>query len=166
MSQLDLRLLVSIAIHLNIVPKSGDVSQAFIQSMLPDNEPYVCWPPAGCPLTPPNSYWKLIKTLYGLKRSPRHWFNKAKTILEKIGLKQSPHSPCIFSGQILPNKPPLYLGFTSTTLSFLVKILQLKKHSCSNSPLTYPVPLPKKSTTSSASSLHPTKIPKVISLSR
>ena len=127
MSQLDLCLLVSIAIHLNIVPKSGDISQAFIQSMLPDNKPYVCWPPAGCPLTPPNSYWKLIKTLYCLKQSPRHWFNKAKTILEKIGLKQSPHSPCIFSDQILPNKPPLYLGLYVDDFIFFSQDLTVEK---------------------------------------
>jgi len=70
LSQMELRLLISIAAKLNVIPKTGDVSQAFIQSYLPNNETYICYPPVGCPLTPPGSYWQLLKTLYGLRRSP------------------------------------------------------------------------------------------------
>ena len=109
MSQMDLRLLISIAVSLKTIPKTGDVSQAFVQSKLPPDESYICRPPVGCPITPKNSYWKLIKTL-GLKRSPRHWYETAKKILKELGLTQSKHSPCIFVGTILPNHPPVYLG--------------------------------------------------------
>lgn len=64
----------------------------------------------GCPYTPPNCYWKFLRTLYGLRRSPRHWFDKAKLIFEKIGLTQCPNAPCIFHGTSLPGKAPIYLG--------------------------------------------------------
>ena len=110
LSQYELRLLLSIAVSLNCTPKNGDVSQAFCQSFLPKSETIVCKPPYGCPLTPPNSYWKLQKTLYGLKRSPRHWYEKAKSILLSIGLKQCPNAPCLFVGEVIPGQPPLYLG--------------------------------------------------------
>ena len=110
LSQMELRLLVSIAAKLKVIPKTGDVSQAFVQSTLPPDETYICRPPAGCPITPKNSYWKLLKTLYGLKRSPRHWYETAKQILKEMGFQQSKHSPCIFVGQLIKNQPPLYLG--------------------------------------------------------
>eukprot|EP00957_Ditylum_brightwellii_P155778 11859679-Ditylum_brightwellii.AAC.1 len=61
-----------------------DIKQAFCQSNLPDNERYIMRPPAGCPLTPAHTYMLFKKTLCGLKRSPRHWYVKAKAILEDI----------------------------------------------------------------------------------
>jgi hypothetical protein len=110
MSQQELRLMISLAARNKCIPKTGDVSQAFCQSYLPKDEVYVCRPPSGCPITPPNSYWRLRKTLYGLKRSPRHWYHLAKTTLLKIGLKQCPHSPCLFTGVLIEGEPPIYLG--------------------------------------------------------
>ena len=82
---MELQLLISIAVKLKVIPKSGDVSQAFVKSKLPENETYICRPPVGCPLTPKNTYWKLLKTLYGLKRSPRHWYDMATRILKELG---------------------------------------------------------------------------------
>lgn len=70
------------------IPHTGDVSQAFCQSYLTENEIYIC------------------KTLYGLKRSPKHWYDTAKNILLKIGFKQSKTAPCIFVGHLIPDKPP------------------------------------------------------------
>ena len=49
-------------------------------------------------------------TIYGLRRSPKHWFDKAAASMKSIGLTQSPYAPCIFHGGLLPNKPKLYLG--------------------------------------------------------
>ena len=124
LSQMELRLLISIAVRLKIIPKTGDVSQAFVQSLLPDGESYICRPPVGCPLTPKNCYWKLLKTLYGLKRSPRHWYETAKKILCDIGFKQSTHSPCIFVGNLIKHQPPAYLGLYVDDFIFF---LQSKK---------------------------------------
>ena len=69
-SPLELKLLVAIATQMKVVPKTGDVSQAFVQSFLPDDKKYVIKPPHGCPLTPEKTYLLLKRTLYGLKRSP------------------------------------------------------------------------------------------------
>jgi deoxyuridine 5'-triphosphate nucleotidohydrolase len=110
LSQLELRFLIALAARQKCIPKTGDVNQAFCQSCLPPDEYYVCKPPPGCPITKPNSYWKLKKTLYGLKRSPRHFYDLARKILTSIGLKQHPTSPCIFYGTLIKGEPPLYLG--------------------------------------------------------
>ena len=75
LSQLELRFLVSLAVHLNVFPKTGDITQAFCQSVLPESEKYILHPPVGCPISPPKTYWKLKKTLYRLKRSPRHFYD-------------------------------------------------------------------------------------------
>jgi hypothetical protein len=110
LSQLELRFLTALAVKNKCIPKTGDVTQAFCQSCLPEDEHYICRPPPGCPLTPPQTYWKLKKTLYGLKRSPRHFYELARSILLSIGLTQHPTSPCIFSGTLIPGEPPIYLG--------------------------------------------------------
>ena len=67
LSQLELRLLLTIAVSKNCTPKTADVSQAFVQSVLLANEPYIIKPPTGCPLSKPNTYLRLLKTLYSLK---------------------------------------------------------------------------------------------------
>ncbi len=110
LSQFELRLLCAIAARQKCIPKTGDVTQAFCQSYLPKDEIYVLKPPNGCPFTPPKSYWKLKKTLYGLRRSPRHFYQLARKILLQIGLIQHPTSPCLFYGQLIDGQPPIYLG--------------------------------------------------------
>jgi hypothetical protein len=110
MSQFELRFLTSLAVQKRCIPKTGDIKQAFCQSYLPENENYVCHPPPGCPITPKGMYLKLKKTLYGLKRSPRHFYHLAKKLLLQIGLKQHPTSPCLFHGSLIKGQPPLYLG--------------------------------------------------------
>ena len=71
---------------------------------------YVLTPPHGCPKSKPNTYWLLLWTLYGLKRSPRHWYDHAVKLLAQCGLKSCPQSPCIFHGHPIPGKSKLYLG--------------------------------------------------------
>ena len=110
LAQYELRVLLHLAVEKGCIPKQGDVSQAFCQATLPPEEPYFAKPPPGCPITPKNAYWRLLKALYGMKRSPRHWYEKCNNILTSIGLKQSPNSPCVYSGTIIPGKPPIYLG--------------------------------------------------------
>ena len=110
MSLLELRLITALAVRHKRILKSGDVKQAFVQATLPPEENYVLKPPPGCYLTPPNTYWLLKRTLYGLKRSPRHWYERAVQILTQVGLTQCKHSPCLFRGEIIDGQPPLYLG--------------------------------------------------------
>jgi hypothetical protein len=110
LSQFELRFLIALAAKRKCIQKTGDVNQAFCQSCLSNDELYICKPPPGCPISKPNSYWKLKKTLYGLKRSPRHFYELARKILLSIGLQQHPTLPCIFFGTLIPGHPPLYLG--------------------------------------------------------
>ena len=110
LSMIELRLLTSIAVRNNCVMKSGDIKQAFIQANLPDEELYVVRPPKGCTQTHPNDLWKLKKPLYGLRRAPRHWYDKFKHMLTSLNLRPCHNAPCIFHGQLLPNKPPIYVG--------------------------------------------------------
>jgi hypothetical protein len=70
-----LRLLISIAVQVGCVAKQGDCKNAFCQPRLPDNKVVIIKPPPGCPQSEPFSYWKLQKTLYGPRRSPRHWYD-------------------------------------------------------------------------------------------
>jgi hypothetical protein len=60
MSQLELRLLTSLAVYLRRVLKNCDVKQAFIQSKLPDDEEYFLRPPPGCLRSKPGQYWRLL----------------------------------------------------------------------------------------------------------
>ena len=109
LSQFEMRLLIAIAAQLGCIPLSADVAQAFCHAYLPPDEQYIAIPPAGCPITPQGSYWKLKKTLYGLKKSPRHWYEKAKELLETLGLHNAPHSPCIFTGELIKGQAPIYV---------------------------------------------------------
>ena len=63
-SQMELNLLMFLACQLKTKSKQGDFIQAFCQSTLPSHEQHICKSPLGCPVTPPNTYLRLIKTLY------------------------------------------------------------------------------------------------------
>ena len=110
MSMLEVRFMTSLAVKHKCTLKSGDFKQAFVQANLPAEEKYVLKPPPGCYLTPKNTYWLLRRSIYGLKRAPRHWYHKAINILKSIGLQPCENAPCIFKGVILENEPPIYLG--------------------------------------------------------
>jgi hypothetical protein len=76
-----------------------------------EHQEYICTPPKGCPsIMPSNTYLLLKKTLYGLNCSPRHWYTTAKQVLMHLNLKPCPNAPCIFTGTLIPDKPPLYVG--------------------------------------------------------
>jgi len=110
MSQLELRFLTSLAIFHKHTLKNCDVKQAFVQSQLPPDEEYFVRPPMGCPKSPPGTYWKLIRSLYGLKRAPKLWFEKLSSHLKSMGLRSSTNSPCLFFGTIFEGKAPIYIG--------------------------------------------------------
>ena len=38
-------------------------------------------------------FWLLKKTLFGLRRSPRRWFDKIDKILKAMGLESNPYDP-------------------------------------------------------------------------
>ncbi len=57
-------------------------------------------------------------TLHGLRRSPKHWYDKIRKIFASVGLKQNAYDLCLFSGNIIdpldpsdsPSSSPLTLG--------------------------------------------------------
>ena len=110
LTQTQFRILLSLALKDNRYLRQGDVKNAFCNGLLPEDELVVVKPPVGCPRSSPNTLWKLKKTLYGLVRSPLHWYNNISQFFLSIGLHNSKNSPCVFVGQLLPNKAPLYLG--------------------------------------------------------
>ena len=56
--------------------------------------------PSGNPEASPDEYWLLKRTLYGLRRSPRHWYDQINAILRSIGLTPSLEDPCLHTGYI------------------------------------------------------------------
>lgn len=93
-----LRLMVSAAIERRRKLKQADYKNAFCNPTLPDDEVTIIRPPLGDPDAQPGEYWLLKKTLYGLRRSPKHWYDMASAALLAMGLKQSAHDPCLFHG--------------------------------------------------------------------
>ncbi len=71
-----LRLLVSMAFKRRCTLKQGDCKNAFCQGVLPADEITIIKPPIGNPDAENDEYWLLKCTLYGLCRSPHHWYIK------------------------------------------------------------------------------------------
>lgn len=109
-SQNQFRYLLSLAVSQRRKLRQGDLKNTFCNGILPDTEMVVIKPPKRCPLSSPNTYWKLNKILYGLVRSPMYWYNNISQIFKSIGSNNSPNSPCVFTGELIPGEPPLYLG--------------------------------------------------------
>ena len=127
-----LRLLTSKAVGDKRVLQQGDCKNAFCQASLSEDEATVVRPPLGDPDYDKGVYWKLRKSLYGLRRSPRHWFNRIASILTNMGLVQSPHDPCIFSGIIDPSTT----DFVTTTNSDGTITVQIPQSDSTNTTTT------------------------------
>ena len=112
LSHLKICLLVTIDVQERCKVNSGDLKQAFCQAYFPDGEKYVLRLPKDYPITPPNTHFGLIWTLYVLKRIPRHWYKNLRATFLAIVLKQNKNSPCIFSGSIMPGHPPICVGLS------------------------------------------------------
>jgi len=87
--------------------RQGDCKIAFCQGILPADEITIVRPPSGDPETASNEYWLLKRTLYGLRRSPRHWYDKISAILHSIGLVPSLEDPCLYTGFVIDPSNPL-----------------------------------------------------------
>jgi len=104
------RLMAALAVRNKTVLKQGDCKNAFCHTALPEKEVTIVRPPANCPISKPNTYWKLNKTLYGLRRSPQHWFNTLSKYFREIGLRPTSHDSCLFVGTPVPGKAPIYVA--------------------------------------------------------
>jgi len=105
-----LRYFVSLAMEHRKTLQQDDYKNAFCNGDLPPDEVTIIRPPNGDPDTRKDEFWLLCKTLYGLRRSPRHWYDKIKKILLSMGLKQNIYDPCLFTGFVRdpddPTEPP------------------------------------------------------------
>ena len=79
----------------NIVIRAGDVSNAFTNADLPKDREIFIRPPLSKYYIPGKAF-KLKTALYGLKESPRLWYDKMKVILFGIGFQVSEHEQCLF----------------------------------------------------------------------
>ncbi len=102
-------LLTSLAVEKRRPLLQGDCKNMFCHGILPPEETTIVRPPSGDPDADPQEYWLLLKTLYGLRRSPRHWYDKINATLISIGLKPSLEDPCLFSPGFIwdPSDPSL-----------------------------------------------------------
>jgi hypothetical protein len=105
------RMLTALAVQKRRTLKQGDCKLAFVQAVLPPEELTIVKPPVDCPRSTFGTYWRLKKSLYGLRRAPKHWFNLISSFLQspEIGLQRCKNDPCVFFGNPIPGKPPLYL---------------------------------------------------------
>ena len=110
LTQNQLRLLTALVISKQCSLRQGGVKNAFCNGILPPDETVICIPPKDCPFSTPNTYWKLKKALYGLAKSPLHWFQSIEKVFHSMGLKKHPNSPCLFCGTLIPNHPPIFMG--------------------------------------------------------
>lgn len=90
---LTIRILLTIAATYDYPVHHYDAQSAFLHSDI-DKEIFVTPPPL--PFSTPGTAWRLKKSLYGLKQSPRNWFTHLSDLLLKDGLVQSEADPCLF----------------------------------------------------------------------
>lgn len=86
------------------------MKQAFVQATLPKDEIYFLKPPPGCPRSKPGEHWRLLRSLYGLKRASRLWFEKMKSFLLSIGFHSCDNHPCLFVGNLIDGNTPINVG--------------------------------------------------------
>jgi len=100
-----------LAVHHKHTVKQFDCKNAFVQSTLPGGEVMIIQPPCDCPLSSPNTFWHLKKSLYSLKHASQHWYQMVSKILEspEIDLRRCNNDPCFFVDTPLHGRPPLYL---------------------------------------------------------
>ena len=92
-----------------------------MQGILPDDEIMIVKPPIGDPDADKDEYWLFKKTLYGLRRSPRHWYNKITSVLASIGLRPNASDPCMFTGSVCnPNNPAADIPSAPLTVGLYV----------------------------------------------
>jgi hypothetical protein len=88
-----LRILLTIAAVLGWIVKQIDIKTAFLNGDL-NEELYMFLPPGfhqGL-----NKVVRLLKSLYGLKQSPRMWYLKLKGLLNSIGFRDSPYDNALW----------------------------------------------------------------------
>ncbi|KGQ02249.1 Retrovirus-related Pol polyprotein from transposon TNT 1-94 [Beauveria bassiana D1-5] len=87
------RILLALAAILSWRVHQGDVKTAFLNSDL--EKPVYIRPPKDIKI-PHGFCLMVIRALYGLKQSPRAWYNKLRSTLVHWGWRMSAYDPCVF----------------------------------------------------------------------
>lgn len=89
------RAIFALAATFNLDTAQFDAVNAFLNSPL-DEEVYVELPPGLFPAGRRQRCWKLLRALYGLRKSPRLWQQEASRVLTSIGFKVVQEDICLF----------------------------------------------------------------------
>jgi hypothetical protein len=89
------RFVFALAAQFDLETTQWDAVNAFLNSPLPD-ELYVELPPGLFPKSKGLRCWKLLRALYGLRKSPRLWQQEASRVLISIGFKVVQEDLCLF----------------------------------------------------------------------
>lgn len=89
------RALIAITAAYNLEAKQLDAINAFVNSLL-DEEVYCECPPGFEYLGP---CLKVLRALYGLRRSPRLWYNEFTKTLKELGMHQVTGQLCLFTNR-------------------------------------------------------------------
>jgi hypothetical protein len=90
------RLLYIMTLKLGLTTKQVDYTNAFVQADIHNEEVYVCMP-RGFAIE--GKVLKLKKSLYGLRESPKNFFEHLKSKLLDNGFEQSSEDPCLFKSE-------------------------------------------------------------------
>jgi len=96
------RLMLILEVLLGLKSKQGDVTAVFLHAEIPEGEKVYVDMPCGFDQLSKNGRKKCLKlkrTLYGLRQSPRAFWQYMTKKLEQSGLKQSKFDPCLFVGE-------------------------------------------------------------------
>jgi hypothetical protein len=98
-----LNLLLALAVEHNFILFGLDIYGAFITADI-DELVYVSLPKGLPTKHGTDRIWKLKKTLYGLKRSPRTFFDSLSAHLLAKGYLRSANDPCLFFQRVSPTE--------------------------------------------------------------
>ena len=88
------RMMLALAAAFDLDIIQLDAVNAFLNSILTD-EVYVELPPGMFPRTTKMRCWRLLRALYGLRKSPRLWQQEATRVLGQLGFKTVYEDVCL-----------------------------------------------------------------------
>lgn len=88
-SRASVRLVLSAAVTFGWVPRTVDVSTAFLQGMPIDRPAPVYVRPPAYARVPVGAIWQLNKCAYGLTDAPRMWYRRVVELFESVGAKRT-----------------------------------------------------------------------------
>jgi len=85
------QILMALVCAFELICHQIDFKNAFINADM-DEEVYTTCPPG---YGQSGKIWRLLKALYGLRKSPKLWFNELVSFLQNLGFEYCPDEPCI-----------------------------------------------------------------------